>query len=104
MMWLYVLLVAVVLAALPLTWWLKRAGDRAWEQRRREQRMRELLKPTSDAFLLFQIQLVDLMTPALQQLGREVDRMADDFRRAANSPAMRQFVRDINRIERGGRA
>lgn len=104
MMWLYVVLVVVVLAALPLTWWMKRVGDRAWEQHRREQRMRELLRPTADAFIRFQVELVDNMTPALQRASREINRMTEEFQRAANSPAMRAFMREIRRIERGGRA
>jgi hypothetical protein len=39
MMWLYVGLVAVVCAAVPATVWLKRAGDRAWQLRRRRPRV-----------------------------------------------------------------
>jgi hypothetical protein len=99
MMWLYVGLVAVVCAAVPATVWLKRAGDRAW----RAHRIRVLSRPIADAFLRFQIDVVDNMTPALQQLGREVDRMANGLRVWANSPAMREFARDVRRMQRGDR-
>jgi hypothetical protein len=95
MMWLYVVLVAVVLAALPLTWWLKRVGDRAWEQHRREQRMRELLKPTADAFVRLRIELVDNMTPALQQMAREINRIGEQM-----GPAFRQAAEAMRESDR----
>lgn len=96
MTWLYVALVVVVLAALPLTWWLKRAGDRAW----RAHRICVLSKPMTEAFIRFQIEVVDNFTPAMRQLAREVDRVAEQMRRGLNSPAMRDFARDVRRMQR----
>lgn len=77
MTWLYVLLVAVVLAALPATVWLKRAGDESW----RAHRAKVLLTPIAEAFVRFQIEVVDRMTPALQQIGRELAKMQAQFER-----------------------
>lgn len=73
MTWLVFAALAVVLiGAVPTTVWLKRAGDRAWEEHQRRARQAELLRPIGEAFLRFQIDVADRMTPVLRKLGVEL--------------------------------
>lgn len=84
MMWLlYVTLAAVVVVGFSGMVWLRRLGDRLWEADRRRRREAELLEPIRQAFIRVQIQVVDLMTPALQEMGRAVARLAPELERFA---------------------
>lgn len=79
MTWLYVLEVAVVLAGVGVTWWLKGASDDAWF----EHRMSQLLAPIRRDWLRFQIAVFDQMTPALQEMVRVTADFARSMRQVS---------------------
>ena len=99
MIWLYALLLAVIAAAFVGMLWLRRKADEAW----RAHRMRVLTRPMADAFLRFQIDFVDRVTPALQQVGREVQKMQADIERMGPriQRAMREGLADVEDYWKG---
>jgi hypothetical protein len=70
MVWLYVLLVAVVLAALPLTWWIKREGERAWRRPRVE----------NGVLVVNIVADVQRYIRAMEEAARATERLAAAFR------------------------
>lgn len=96
MMWLYVLLVAVVAAAVPVTWWLKREGDHRWRQRR-------LLAPMAKRFDDWMIEVtltadVENFVREMKRAGRAVEELGRAMRRRRRRMWMRAFV---NRVTGG---
>lgn len=86
-LWLFAILVAVVCAAVPLTVWLKRAGDQAWAahvRRRRQAQIVVRLVVDAEAFTRAMREAgaaasrlgaaMDQTRGPLEKLGRDIDR------------------------------
>jgi hypothetical protein len=86
----YVLCIAVLVAATPLAWWIKREGERSWARHQRmvaEARRREQMAALSKAFVNVSIVFRDQLTPAFQRVGLAVGRMAEALREASAGDA-----------------
>lgn len=80
----YILCAAVIVAAVPLSWWLKRDAERSWQRHQalaRAARQREQMARLTKSFAQVRITLIDNMTPALQRAGRAVQELAAAFDR-----------------------
>lgn len=89
MIWLYVVLLVVIAAAFVGMLWLRREGERAW----RAHRIRVLTAPIRAEFLRFQLDLVDNVTPALQEMGRKLEKVRASLERAYG-PRIRKAMRE----------
>ena len=86
---LYTALATTVAAATIGTVWLKQASDRDWAEhceRLRRQRILELAAPITQAFIQFQITIVDRLTPALARAAAA----AADIDRPVHAEARRR--------------
>jgi hypothetical protein len=77
----YLLCGLILIAAVPLTWMLKRDAEQSWR------RHQELTQPRSthlirlaEAFIDVQIVLADRFTPALRTIGDELARLESSLR------------------------
>lgn len=64
---------AVVAAAVPAMFWLRREADRSW-------RIYCATRPIRDAYIRFRIVVRDAMTPALQRMAVAIAEMEPKFR------------------------
>lgn len=82
--WLALLLVAIVVAAAVGMVPLRRYADREWAEHVRRQRIAAMpeFQRIAKAFVELQITIVDRFTPALQEVGAALARLAEAFPRA----------------------
>lgn len=78
----YLLCVLVLVAAVPLTWMLKRDAEQSWRRHQEltQPRSTLLIRRVTEAFIDFQIALADRFTPVLRKIGDELARLESSMR------------------------